>query len=143
MRSVIGFFVAVIAVAALSSFCTLRWVAARSAPVSADPHEWLHHELKLTPEQRKALEPIEARFSERETRLRQEMRAANHKLALAIREGKAYSPEVAAAVEMIHHHMGELQKTSIEHLFEMRKVLTPEQGDKLLNLAERALDQSP
>lgn len=143
MKSILGFFVAVIAVAALASFCTLRWVAARSAPVSSDPHEWLHSELKLTPEQRKTLEPIETRFAEREHRLRQEMRAANHKLALAIREGKAYTPEVAAAVEMIHHHMGELQKTSIEHLFEMCKVLTPEQGDKLLNLAERALDQSP
>lgn len=143
MKSILGFFVAVIVVAALSSFCTLRWVAARSAKVSSNPHEWLHRELQLTPEQRKALEPIETRFVERERRLREEMRAANHKLALAIREGKAYSPEVAAAVEVIHHHMDKLQKTSIEHLFEMRKVLTPEQGDKLLNMAERALDQLP
>ncbi|HEY0943906.1 MAG TPA: periplasmic heavy metal sensor [Opitutaceae bacterium] len=143
MKPIVGFFVAVIAVAALSSFCTLRWVAAQPSPLSTDAHEWLHAELDLTPEQRKAIEPIELRFAAKERLMNQQMREANHELALAIGRGKAYSPEVASAVEKIHHIMGELQKASIEHVFEMRQVLTPKQGDKLLSLAQRALDQEP
>jgi hypothetical protein len=64
-------------------------------------------------------------------------------LARAIKEDKAYTPRVAAAVEHVHHCMGDLQKTSIEHVFAMRAVLSPEQGEKLLSLAQRALEQSP
>ena len=71
------------------------------------------------------------------------MRSANHELAVAIRKGVPNSPEIAAAVGRIHLHMGELQKASIDHIFEMRSVLTPAQGDKLLQLAEQGLDVSP
>ena len=39
--------------------------------------------------------------------------------------------------------MGELQKASIEHVFAMRSVLTPEQSDNLLELAQRTLEQVP
>jgi hypothetical protein len=39
--------------------------------------------------------------------------------------------------------MGDLQKASIKHVFAMRAVLSPEQGDKLLVLARQALEQSP
>ena len=132
-----------VAVAAISSFCTLRWVATQPPIVSADAHEWLHRELHITPEQHKALEPIEARFAEKERMDREEMRAANRQLAAAIRKGNANSPEIAAAVHLIHLHMGDLQKDSLDHLFEMRAVLTTEQGDKLLQLAERALQDTP
>ncbi len=133
----------VVTVAAISSFCTLRWVAARPPVVSAEAHEWLHRELHITPEQHKALEPIEKRFAEKERMHREEMRTANRELAAAIRKGNANSPEIAAAVHKIHLHMGDLQKDSLDHIFEMRAVLTPEQGDKLLQLAEKALEETP
>ena len=71
------------------------------------------------------------------------MRQANQELAAAIAKSKGYSPEVAAAVEKVHQHMGELQKASLEHLFEMRTVLTPEQGERLFQLAHDALEKSP
>ena len=143
MKAMRGFFAAVIAVAALSSFCTFRWVAMRPPVVSADAHEWLHRELHVTAEQHKALEPIEERFAEKERMHRAEMRAANRQLAAAIRKGNANSPELAAAVHLIHLHMGDLQKDSLDHLFEMRAVLTPEQSDKLMQLAEKALEDTP
>lgn len=143
MRTWIGLIAMAVAVAAISSFCTLRWMASRPSIVSADAHEWLHRELHLTPEQHRALEPIEERFAEKERKHREEMRAANRRLAAAIRKGDPNSPEIAAAVQTIHLHMGEIQKGSIDHLFEMRAVLTPEQGDKLLQLAETALEDTP
>ena len=143
MKVILGFFAAVVAVAALSSYCTLHWVAARQPAASVAAHDWLHKELHVTAKQHKALEPIEARFAEKERVLRERMRAANHDLAAAIAKPGGYSPEVTAAVEKIHFHMGELQKASLEHLFEMRMVLSPEQNEKLIQLAQKALEESP
>lgn len=143
MKTILAFFAAVVAVAALSSFCTWRWAASRPSAASADAHDWLHKELRVTPAQHKALEPIEAHYAERERAFREKMRQANQELAAAIAKSKGYSPEVAAAVEKVHQHMGELQKASLEHLFEMRTVLTPEQSEQLFQLAHDALEQSP
>lgn len=143
MRMILGFFAAVAAVAALSSFCTLHWVARHPPVASSDAHDWLHKELRVTEAQREQLKPIEMRYAEREQVLRERMRAANRHLAAAIAKGKGYSPEVAAAVEQVHQHMGELQKASLEHLFEMRTVLTPEQGDRLMALARKGLEEAP
>ena len=141
MKSLVAFFAAIVLVAAGSSFVTLRLAAPHKG--SADSHAWLHDELHLGPQQLKALEPIEARFAVREARLQEEMREANRELAAAIAAGRSNSPEVAAAVAKVHQRMGELQKASIDHIFEMREVLTPEQGKRLIELAQRALEEAP
>lgn len=143
MKTVFGFFVAVIAVAVLSAFCTLQWKAAHPPTAPADSHEWLHDQLKLTPAQHAALDPVEARYAHKQHLLMGQLHDANRELARAMGEEKAYSPAVSAAVEKIHQRMGEMQKLSIEHVFEMRQVLTPEQGDKLLHLAQQALESPP
>jgi len=142
MKTILGFFVAVVVVAAVSSFCTVQWMQSRGV-ATGDPHEWLHSELKITSEQHRALAPIESKFAEQNRVLRERLRTANHELAVAIRQGQPDSPAIAAAVGQIHLRMGELQKVSIDHVFEMRRVLTPEQGDKLLQLAEQGLSVSP
>jgi nickel and cobalt resistance protein CnrR len=142
MKRILIFFLAVVVVAALSAMCTHRWMHSRPIPSEAAAHQWLHDELHLTSEQLKALEPIEARYAERQRTLTQQLREANRELARVMGEDKRYTPRVAAAVEMIHMRMGELQKASLEHVFEMRTVLTPEQGDKLLRLAQQTLESS-
>ncbi len=142
MRRTLLFLIAIAAVAALAAYATLHW----SHRVTADEvtsHEWLHHELNLTDAQLKALEPIEANFGERQRQLSEALHDANRQLARAMAEDKAYTPRVTAAVEQVHHCMGDLQKASIEHIFAMRAVLSPEQGDRLLILAQKALEQSP
>lgn len=144
MKKIILFFIAVVAVAGIAAFCTMQWTehhAAEANEISA--HKWLHRELQLTEEQHRALDPVEAKFAEKERQLAEKLRTANRELARVMREDRAYTPRVAAQVEMVHHCMGDLQKASIDHVFEMRAVLTPEQGDKLLALAQRALEQSP
>ena len=143
MKNILGFFAAVVIVAGLSSFCTWHWMSPHESVGSFDSHGWLHRELRITPEQLKALEPIEAKFAARERVLREQMREANRELAAAIAKSKEASPDVSAAVEKIHRHMGELQKASLEHLFEMRTVLAPEQGERLLQLAQKSLEDSP
>ena len=144
MKKVILFFVLVVAVAGAATFCTLRWMDRHEASDNAvAAHQWLHRELQLTDAQHQALEPIEAKFAENERRLTERLRSANADLARALAEEKAFTPRVTTAVEHVQHCMGDLQNASIEHLFEMRSVLSREQVDKLLVLAQRALEQSP
>ena len=143
MKKGILFLAAIAAVAALACYFTLTWSQHRVTADEVTSHEWLHHELNLTDAQLNALEPVEAKFGDRQKRLAEALREANRQLAQAIAEDKAYTPRVTAAVEHVHHCMGDLQKASIEHVFAMRAMLTPEQGDKLLGLAQKALEQSP
>lgn len=90
-------------------------------------HEVVHQRLNLTPDQTTRIEAIEAEFATQRHALEIEMQAANAELAAAIREEHGYGPRVTAAVERFHHAMGELQSETIQHVFAMREVLTPEQ----------------
>ena len=104
-------------------------------------HEWIHKQLNLTPAEQKALEPVETKFAQRKRNLMGEIRSANKELAEAIKQDQADSPRVSAAVERIHHAQGELQEATLEHVFEMKEVLTPEQYQKLLNLTADELNE--
>lgn len=143
MKKPFLFLVAVAVVAALACYATLHWSERHVRPDEVTSHEWLHKELHLTEAQLKALEPVEAQFGDRQRKLAEGLQAANRQLAQVMGEDKAYTPRVAAAVEHVHHAMGDLQKVSIEHVFAMRALLTPEQGDRLLVLTQQALEQSP
>jgi nickel and cobalt resistance protein CnrR len=108
---------------------------------TVDGHEWIHKQLDLTEGELKALEPIEAKFAERKRDLMGEIRSANKELAEAIKQDQTDSPRVSAAVEKIHHAQGKLQEATLEHVFEMKGVLAPEQYQKLLNLTADELNQ--
>src|SRR3981081_1510036 len=104
-------------------------------------HEWIHKQLDITPSEQKGLEPIETRFAERKRNLMDEIRSENKDLTTAIKQDKTDSPRVSAAVEKIHHAQGKLQEATLEHVFEMKEVLRPEQYQKLLNLTADELNQ--
>ena len=131
-------------VAAAACFLTGRFLSHHPAPgtgLGGDAaHQWVHRELILTPEQDQALHPIEQRYATRRDELKAAIREANAELARAIREDRADSPKVSAAVDKIHQAQGELQKVTLEHVFEMRQALSPEQYDKLVNLTATALE---
>lgn len=123
---------------------TLKWTAHTAQPApGTSAHQWLHEKLHITPNQHTALAPIETRFADQQRRYTAALHAANQHLADVISEDKAYTLRVAAAAEQVHNCMGDLQKASIQHVFEMRTVLSPEQGKELLNLARQSLEQSP
>lgn len=131
------FLLAVVAVAAGST--ALTEMLMRRGHVAEDAHAWVHRQLKITPEQEQAAALTETRFNEQRTILLARLRAANAELAQAILEGKANSPKVEEAVQKIHTAQAELQQLTLEHVFEMRAALTPEQYDKLLKLTADAL----
>ena len=119
--------------------CWLITPLVHRATMPEDAHTQLHKELHITADQHAKLEAIEQRFAERKTPLDATISEANAELAQAIMTDKRYSDRVKAAVDKIHHAQGELQKASLEHLFEMQTALTPEQSEKLNRMAADAL----
>ncbi len=108
-----------------------------------DTHAWIHEQLELTPEQDKALAASEAKFKAQQKDLAERIRLANMELGQALVEDAAYSPRVNAALEKIHTAQGELQKATLEHVFEMQPILSLEQYRRLLNLTANALYTTP
>lgn len=107
-------------------------------------HEFVHEELKLTPDQQARLETLEQDFAVRRRAREAELRAANAELARAIQARHEYSPEVKAAVERFHDAMSELQKETILHVLAMRTVLTPDQAVQFdQRIGEALTEQAP
>lgn len=102
-------------------------------------HAMVHEQLTLSAAQDRQLASIESGFAERRQALEDEMRKANTELAVAIRASETAGPEVAAAVQHFHAAMGALQTETIEHVFAMRKVLTPEQRARFDDKISQAL----
>ena len=90
-------------------------------------HQFVHEELVLTEDQKSRLETLEARFAVERAALESSLRAANARLAQAMDAEHEYGPEVSAAIDDVHGQMGELQKATVQHVFDMREILEPEQ----------------
>ena len=99
----------------------------------------VHRELDLSAEQERQLEAIEARFAEQRHDCESDMRAATREIAAAMNEDKTYTPRVERAVNHFHAAMGRLQHATIQHVFEMRAVLTPAQQVRFDEIVRREL----
>jgi Spy/CpxP family protein refolding chaperone len=122
------------------------WVGkAMFSPAAHAPnlHEAVHRDLNLSAEQRQRIDLLERDFATRRQALELDMRAANADLAAAIREEHGYGPHVTAAVERFHRAMGLLQSDTIQHVFAMRAVLTPQQTARFDNVVASALTAEP
>lgn len=96
----------------------------------AELHALMHDGLDLDPAQERALDALEREFAHRREALEARLKADNTRLAQAIADEHEYGPRVSAAVDAIHVAMGELQKATLEHIFEMRAILRPDQQAK-------------
>ncbi|OYX47890.1 MAG: hypothetical protein B7Y90_12350 [Alphaproteobacteria bacterium 32-64-14] len=102
-------------------------------------HDIVHEELSLTADQERGLDALETVFITRRDVLEGEMHKANAELAAAIRGSEMAGPAVEAAVLHFHDAMGALQTETIEHVFAMRKVLTPDQRKRFDDKIGQAL----
>jgi nickel and cobalt resistance protein CnrR len=114
-------------VGAACAWGVLTWTGRETSAPSL--HQVVHDQMDLTAAQAQRLDEIEARFAVERTRLEAEVRTANRELSDAIAQSRGDTPQVQAAVDHFHSAMGELQKATIAHVFEMRAVLTPEQAE--------------
>ncbi|MDI1327740.1 MAG: periplasmic heavy metal sensor [Brevundimonas sp.] len=111
---------------AAATWASASWIMRERQPPSL--HSVVHDRLDLSAEQDRRLDAIEARFATRRPALEAEVRAANRELAAAIAASDGDTSQVQAAVDHFHAAMGDLQKATITHVFEMRSVLTPAQA---------------
>lgn len=137
----VAFLALVAAVAAGATWITEAGLRRTRAP--EDAHAWVHRQLDITPAQDQAIEAVEQRFALRKRDLMERIRLANMELGQAMLDAKAQSPQVATAIRSIHAAQAELQQATIDHVFEMRSALRPDQYDKLLNLTANALYGTP
>ncbi len=126
-------------VAVLACWLTGHYLRGRAPSGHVEAHHWIHAKIGLTAEQETQLGPIEKRFDEQKRHYGELLRIANQELAQAIRDDRAHSPRVTAAVAKIHQAQGELQNATLQHIFEMKPVLRPEQYEKLIQLTADAL----
>ncbi len=106
-------------------------------------HDFVHDELTLTTDQEQRLDALEARFAVERARLEGSARAANARLAQAMENEHEYGPEVSAAIDEVHARMGDLQKATVRHVFDMREILDPEQQRQFDRKVSDALTRDP
>ena len=135
------FLLVVVILAAVTSYFIQYYEKKIQTKNAAEAHYWIHDQLQLTPEQEQKLEPTEKKFAEQKKHYSELIRLANMELGQSLLKDKNNSPNVSDAIEKIHKAQGELQKITLQHVFEMKEVLTPEQYEKLLNLTANALYQ--
>jgi len=104
-------------------------------------HSYFHETLNLTPEQLNKLIPLEKKFSEQKLFYENQIHQANIELGDVMKKEKAYTEEVKKAVEKVHAAMGQLQKVTIVHLFEMRKLLDATQAQIFDNYVADAMHE--
>ena len=111
------------------------------APVQpgAELHDVLHHKLALDAHQEAQLQALEQHFAVQRRAYELELRADNARLAEAIEAEHGNGPRVAAAVDRSHAAMGELQKATLAHIFEMRQLLRPSQTAQFDQAVVKAL----
>lgn len=128
---------------ALAAGVVGAWLGGQVSSPGPEPghslHDMVHEALSLSPEQDRELNAIEQSFALRRQALEAEMRKANAELAQAIRTSETAGPEVEAAVHHFHDAMGALQTETIDHVFAMRRVLTPEQRNRFDDKIAEAL----
>mgnify|MGYP001383926421 CR=1 FL=1 len=106
-----------------------------------DAHRWIHEQLGLSADQERQLEPMEQRYHAETQHLQEVIRLANMELGQALLEDREVTDRVRNAIQRVHDAQGQLQQKAIEHVVEMKSVLTAEQYQKLLNLTADALYQ--
>lgn len=102
-------------------------------------HDWLHHELDLTAEERTMIDAFEPDYRQERQELLSQYNVKVARLANFLEVEQSPTPEISAAIHDLHGVHGQLQSLSIEHFFDMLSVLPPEKQERLRHLAVEAL----
>ncbi len=113
-----------------------------TTPADGDFHQWLHEQLDLRPEQEEALRPAETAFHNERARLAETLTGAGHDLAHAIQDHGRESPELSTALLRISRLQLELKQLTLDHFFDMKAHLDPDQARKLLEWTHDSISGS-
>ena len=101
------------------------WALHRLHPPAADLHILLHQVVPLDAAEESRLDLKEKAFAARRDEINARMKAANARLSAAIKSDPRWSPEVDAISREVESAAGDLQRATLEHVFEMREGLDP------------------
>jgi nickel and cobalt resistance protein CnrR len=124
----------------LGAIAADRWL---NHEANGSLHQFVHEELSLSADQDARLDALEARFAVERAELESSLRASNARLAQAMEAEHEYGPEVSAAIDDVHAKMGDLQKATVRHVFDMREILDPEQQLLFDRKVSEALTRNP
>jgi hypothetical protein len=124
----------------LGAIVAAQWTS--DAP-SRGLHEFVHEELDLDAAQEARLDELEESFAIERQALERALRDANVDLAAAMTEEQSYGPKVGVAIDAVHVQMGELQKATVRHVFDMRELLDEEQRDRFDRQVSQSLTGAP
>jgi hypothetical protein len=104
-----------------------RGAGERASPLRNAIHAMSEQGLKLTPVQQQAITAIDARYNRKREALRAQISRANVEVADALAVEMAFGPRAEQAINHLQVTVGELQKTTILYVLEVRETLTLEQ----------------
>ena len=105
--------------------------------------QMVHQDLTLTPDQKRKIDDIETRYSHRRNELRAQIGSANAELGEALANEMALGTAASRALEHLQQSMGDLQRTTILYVLEVRAVLTPQQQQVLDQKVFESLTAGP
>lgn len=108
-------------------------------PATVNLHVQIHRDLSLNAGQKATLHQLEAQYARSRVRYREKLKAANARLAEAIRKHHDLSPEVQLAEQNYLKVLGDFQTETLRHIFAMRAILSPAQAQEFDALMLRSL----
>jgi len=102
------------------------WALHTAHPEPADLHSLLHKVVPLDAAEEGRLDAKERGYTGKRVAIEARMKAANARLAAAIHADPRWSPEVEAVTQDVEAAAAELQRVTLEHVFEMRDGLDPD-----------------
>jgi Spy/CpxP family protein refolding chaperone len=106
-------------------------------------YQMVHQDLKLTDDQKRKIDEIEARYAHRRNALRAQIGSANAELGEALANEMALGTAASRALEHLQGSMGDLQRETILYVLEVRSVLTPPEQQVLDQKVFESLTQGP
>jgi hypothetical protein len=102
------------------------WVARTMNPPATDLHELLHERVPLNADERARLDAKEREYYRKRAAIEDRIKVANTHLATAIETDPRWSQAVEAASAEVESAAADLQRITLEHVFEMREGLDEE-----------------
>ena len=103
------------------------------------PVDFISSYLSLSESQRKKMESLDSSFYARIEKMRTELRQRRAELSELLGESSSSEKEITNKVSEIASLQAELQRETINHLVEIRSLLTPEQQAKFFSLIRKRL----
>jgi len=129
--------IAVFAVGVFSGLFVPRLLKKENLPSS--PTNFLCHYLSLSESQKKEIESLDRSFYARIEKIRTELRQRRAELSEVLGDSSPNREKIKDKVSEIASLQAELQRETINHLVEIRSLLTPEQQAKFFSLIGKRL----